>query len=77
MNAGFEEAERLIKDVIEDLQTIISAKDSEDLSYYNPIMLDEDIQRLTEARSFMAVGRYMSDETEKMRLFLSGSRYHK
>ena len=65
MNAGFEEAERIIKEIILDLQTIISTKDGEDLSYYNPIMLDEDIQRLTEARSFMAVGRYMSDETEK------------
>ena len=66
MNTGFTEAERIIREVILDLQTIISAKDGEDLSYYNPIMLDEDIKELIEARSFMAVGRYMSDETDKL-----------
>ncbi len=55
MNTHFKHAEKLIKDAVTDLESVLG-KDKENISCFNPIALDSAIANLIEARSHMAVG---------------------
>lgn len=57
MDTHYQQADRAIREVIEALQRILG-QDGEDLSCYQPQMLDESISGLIAARSHMAVGTY-------------------
>ncbi len=56
MNTHFKHAEKLVKDAVADLESVLG-KDEENISYFNPITLDSAIAKLIKARSSMAVGR--------------------
>ncbi|MGI1671965.1 MAG: hypothetical protein K6L74_16805 [Neptuniibacter sp.] len=55
MNEHFKKAEQEIKNCIEGLQKILG-EGGEDISYYNPEVLDLQIQNIVSARSNMALG---------------------
>lgn len=55
-NKYFVEADTLIRKIIPSLQKILY-NDGEDVSYYNPSVLDVHIMNLIKARAAMSVGR--------------------
>lgn len=61
MNEFFKKADKLLRDANERLNCVIG-QDGEDVSYYNPEVLDSVISKLIEARSEMAIGRNIDGE---------------
>jgi hypothetical protein len=56
MNENFQKAEKIVKEVIEELKRLLP-RDGEDISFYNHCVLDESISDLIEAKAEMAIGR--------------------
>jgi hypothetical protein len=64
MNKYFKKADRLLRATKTTIEMVLG-QDGEDISYYNPEMLDHSIDRIVEARSEMAKGRLIDDLAEE------------
>ena len=60
MNQFFQNADKLVREAISDLEVLLG-KDGDDISSYNPVAIDAAIGNLIKARSQIAIGRYLDE----------------